>query len=350
MITRVVRVQVLLFTVIALVGITFVGARYARLDQLFGGSGYTVKVRLADSGGIFTNAEVTYRGVAIGRVGELHLVDDGIEVDLRIDSGAPPVPSDVDVAVANRSAVGEQYLDLRPRRDGEPYLTEGSVVRQDRTTLPLPVEQVVRNLDRLVASVPEEDLRTVVDELYDATQDTGPSLQVLLDSTASFTDLATEHLPQTLQLITDAGPVLTTQIEQSDAIKSFGVNAKLIAEQLRTSDADLRRLLSTGPAVARQVSELIRETGPTLGVLLGNLLTTSTVLLTQRDGVEQLLVVTPAAVSAASTALRPGNTEVGLTTTFFTPLPCTQGYEGTTYRNGRDTSPAPLNTAARCTR
>ncbi|HET9140003.1 MAG TPA: ABC transporter substrate-binding protein, partial [Actinophytocola sp.] len=39
-----------------------------------------------------------------------------------------------------------------------------------------------------------------------------------------------------------------------------------------------------------------------------------------------------------------------LTTTFFTPLPCTQGYEGTTYRNGRDTSPAPLNTAARCTR
>ncbi|HEU5470295.1 MAG TPA: MCE family protein [Actinophytocola sp.] len=350
MISRTVRLQVLVFTVIALVGVTFVGANYARLDELFGAGGYLVKVRMPDSGGIFTNAEVTYRGVAIGRVGELHLTADGIEVDLRIEDGSPPVPSDVDVAVANRSAVGEQYLDLRPRRDGGPFLVDGAVVQQSRTTLPLPVEQVVRNLDRLVASVPEEDLRTVVDELYDATQDTGPSLQVLLDSTASFTNLATEHLPQTLRLITDAGPVLTTQIEQSEAIKSFGANAKLIAEQLRTSDADLRRLFSTGPAVARQVTGLIRETGPMLGVLLGNLLTTSTVLLTHKDGVEQLLVVTPAAVSAASNAIGPGSTEVGLSTTFFTPLPCTAGYEGTRYRNGLDTSPAPFNSQARCTR
>ncbi len=35
--------------------------------------------------------------------------------------------------------------------------------------------------------------------------------------------------------------------------------------------------------------------------------------------------------------------------TFFSPLPCTRGYGGTTYRNGLDTSSGPpLNTAASC--
>jgi phospholipid/cholesterol/gamma-HCH transport system substrate-binding protein len=349
MLTRLVRVQVLVFTVIAVLGVSYVGARYARLDTLFGDPGYLVKVRLADSGGIFTNAEVTYRGVTIGRVGELHLTADGVEVDLRIESDAP-IPTDVDVVVADRSAVGEQYVDLRPRRDGGPFLSDGAVIEEPRTTLPLPVEQVVRDLDKLVASVPQQDLRTVVDELYDATQDTGPSLQVLLDSTAGVTRMATAHLPQTLSLITDAGPVLTTQIEESEAIKSFGVNAKLIADRLVASDGDLRTLISDAPGLARQVTGLVQETGPDLGVLLANLLTTSTVLLTRQRGVEELLVVTPAAVAAASTALRPGVTQIGLATTFFTPLPCTKGYEGTRYRNGLDTSPAPFNTEARCQR
>ena len=41
--------------------------------------------------------------------------------------------------------------------------------------------------------------------------------------------------------------------------------------------------------------------------------------------------------------------QFGVALTFFDPLPCTAGYGGTTYRNGLDTTPAPLNTAAQCT-
>ncbi|RZQ65818.1 MCE family protein [Amycolatopsis suaedae] len=349
MLTRFVRIQVIVFLVLALAGVAYVGARYARLDALFGGAGYQVRLQLPDSGGVFTNAEVTYRGVGIGRVGELRLVDGGVEVDLHIDDDAPAVPADLDVAVANRSAVGEQYLDLRPRRAGEPFLAGGAVIRPAAPVLPPPVDSVLLNLDRLVESVPKDELRTVVDELYDATEGAGPHLQTLLDTTASVTRAATEHLPQTLSLIADAGPVLRTQADMAGALSSFGTNAKLVAEQLTRSDGDIRALISSAPATARQVSALLAESGPGLGTVLANLLTTSNVLLTRQEGVERLLVVTPAAVDAAGRILRPEGTSAGLQTTFFTPPPCTRGYEGTPYRNGLDVSPAPLNTAARCT-
>ncbi|PRX43665.1 phospholipid/cholesterol/gamma-HCH transport system substrate-binding protein [Prauserella shujinwangii] len=350
MLTRKVRLQVIAFVLVALAGISYVSATYVGLDRLVGGSGYVVRARLAESGGIFGNAEVTYRGVAIGRVGQLRLAGEGVEADLRIDDDAPPVPADVLAVVAHRSAVGEQYVDLRPRSDGAPYLADGSVIEAEDTETPLRSEELVRNLDRLVASVPRDDLRTVVDELYLATRDTGPSLQALLDATAGFTGAAGEHLPQTVRLITDAGTVLETQVSAAEALRDFGRNARLVARRLRNSDGDLRGVLSAGPAAAVQVGELLRESGPGLTTLLGNLLTTAEVIRTRHDGLEQLLVLTPRAVAAGRTVLGGQSAGFGLASTFFDPLPCTTGYEGTRYRDGLDTAPAPLNTDAHCVR
>lgn len=350
MLTRLVRVQVIVFVVIALVGVGYTGARYAGLDDLFGSSGYVVKVRLADSGGVFTNAEVTYRGVAVGRVGDLRLTRDGIEVDLRIDGDAERVPADVEAVVANRSAAGEQFVDLHPRRSGGPYLADGSVIAQEDTRVPLPVETVLVNLDKLVASVPKDDLRAVVDELYDATEGTADDLQTVLDTAADFTKEAGKHLPQTTRLITDANTVLDTQIAMSDALKEFGSNAKLIARELKNADGDLRRLLTTAPKAARQVSGLLRETGPNLSALMTHLLTSSTVIGNEINGLEQLLAVSPKVVDAASKVITAKGANFGLLTTFFKPMPCTSGYEGTRYRSGLEASGLPLNTSAGCNR
>src|SRR5205807_9106455 len=111
-------------------------------------------------------------------------------------------------------------------------------------------------------SVPTDALRTVVDELYTATHDAGPSLQVLLDSSVSFTQTAAEHLPQTSTLLTDGVTVLRTQLDSSDALRSFGKNAKLFAGELARADGDLRQLIATAPQAATQLSALLRDNDP----------------------------------------------------------------------------------------
>ena len=68
MITSRTKKQLLVFVVITLVGVSFVGARYAKLDRLFYDTTYPVTAHFSQSGGIFTGAEVTYRGVGVGRV------------------------------------------------------------------------------------------------------------------------------------------------------------------------------------------------------------------------------------------------------------------------------------------
>jgi len=345
--TRRIRIQVVAFVVVALTAVAFVGANYAGLGRL-AGSGYVVRLHLAEGGGIFTNSEVTYRGVAVGQVGDLRLTDDGIEVDLLIDDAAPPIPVNLRAVVANRSAVGEQYVDLLPRTDGGPFLADGSVIPRESTTLPLPVATLLGNLSAFSSSVPGEELRTVVDELYDATRDTGPSLQVLLDSASSFTTTAAEHLPRTTLLIDDGATVLRTQLESSRSWRSFAENAKLFAAELADSDGDLRRLIATAPPAATELSSLLVDTNPELSILVANLLTTANLFEVRTAGLEQLFAVLPRTVAATSTAITPDGARLSQALTFFDPPPCTTGHEGTTYRPGTDLTPRPLNTTARC--
>ena len=49
-------------------------------DRLFYDSSYTVTAHFAQSGGIFTGAEVTYRGVGVGQVADMKLTDEGVDV------------------------------------------------------------------------------------------------------------------------------------------------------------------------------------------------------------------------------------------------------------------------------
>ena len=106
--SRLVRIQLVLFVVVAVLGSVYVGAKYVRLDNMLGFGQYQVDLNLADSGGIFSNAEVTYRGVPVGTVGDLELTEDGIRVALMLDDGGPDIPADTKAVVANRSAIGNR--------------------------------------------------------------------------------------------------------------------------------------------------------------------------------------------------------------------------------------------------
>jgi len=349
MLSRKVRAQIFAFVLIALVGVSYAGFRYAGLARLFIDTGYRVNVQLADAGGVFDNAEVTYRGVPVGRVGTVQLTGDGVSVPLQIQNDAPSIPRDVRAVVANRSAVGEQYVDLRPRSDRGPYLHDGSTISQQNTEIPPPVQDLTMNLDRFAKSVPENSLRTVTHELGTAFRDNGGNLQTIIDTSREFTNEAQQHVPQTKKLLDDGQTVLRTQNEQGPAIGSWSRDLNKLSAQLKSSDPDLRRLVQQAPPAAHQVDALLKENSPQLGQLIGNLTTTSQLLASKKNGIEQMMVTYPAAAGGGySVVPGDGKAHFGLVLNQFNPLPCTAGYEGTKPKAGDDTTPSPLNTNAHC--
>ncbi|MFG2626342.1 MCE family protein [Streptomyces sp. NPDC048473] len=351
MITLAIRLKNISFLIIAVLVLGYLGVRYADLGHYVGMRDYyTVKIQLARTGGLFTHSNVTYRGVSVGRVGPIDLTDDGVEAELRIDKSAPPIPDDLKAVVANLSAVGEQYVDLRPTRADGPYLENGSVIDQVDTTVPAPVTNVLTSVNDLAGSVDLDSLRTVVDEFGTALSGRGDDLQVLLDTGSDFVQAADDALPTNTKLMTDGETVLRTQAEQGEALKGFASGAEELAAQLKGSDTDLRKLIAAAPDATGQISGLLRDLDPSFGIVVANLLTTSEVAVTRQRGMEELLVKLPAVAAAGASAVDEDGARFGMSVTFFEPLPCTAGYGGTTYRNGLDTTTGPeVNTAARCT-
>jgi len=350
MLTRATRLKLIAFAVLGVLVIAYTGLHYANLGRYLGSRGYyVVRLDLASGGGIYPNADVTYRGVSVGRVGTMRLTSRGIEVDLDIRASAPPIPARLHAAVADLSAVGEEYVDLRPDGTGGPYLTGGSVIPERDTQLPLPVTSVLTSINALATSLPLRSLRALTDELAAGFAGQGGNLRAIVDGSGSLVRGAYATLPQTATLIRDGKTVLATQIAEAGALDSFGANALLLARQLASSDASIRSLIVDGSQAAGQVADLLAGTNPSLGILIANLLTTSDVALTRGKALDELLSALPAAIAIGSTVINGNGASFGVALTFFDPLPCTAGYGGTRYRNGLDTSPGTLNAAARCT-
>lgn len=348
MLTASIKVKLVLFAIVGLVATSFLGARYVGIDPL--SSSYRVTVAMPDAGGIFTNGEVTYRGVPVGRIGDLRVTTEGMEAELKIEGDAPDIPADATITVANRSAIGEQYIDLRSESTDGPMLADGDRITGTDASAPPAIDEVLRTARDFTRSVPSDSLNTVIDETYLATRGAGENLGRLLDTSADFIRIADKNFLVTSGLIENSATVLQTQEESGASIRGFSTDLDTIAKTLQTSDGDLRQLLDVAPAAAREIDALFRQVGTPLGTLMGNLVTPAEIFGTNSAGVEDALIRVPEALSVGFSINTSKGLNLGQTQRYFDPTPCTSGYGGTTVRPGTDTSDGrPFNLNAGCT-
>jgi phospholipid/cholesterol/gamma-HCH transport system substrate-binding protein len=351
MITRRTKIQLMFFVLITLIGVSYVGARYARLDRLIVDDAYTVVAHFEDSGGIFAGGEVTYRGVRVGQVEKLTLTDSGVDVYLDIDNGYDDIPADTLAVVGNRSAVGEQYVELQPQSDGKPYLKDEGQIPVENTELPIATETLLTDVSNTVESVDKEALRTTVEELGLAFAGTGEDLQQIIDTGNSFIQTANENFDVTTALIRDSNTVLRGQIASESAIRTFASQLSLFSGTMADADPDLRKVIDSGSFAANQLRTFLEANDVELSELIRNLTTTGEVIVKHLDGIEQILVLYPYVVEGGFTVV--SKSANGLYDAHFGMImsdshPCLKGYEGTNWRPPRDGSRSPMNEDARC--
>jgi phospholipid/cholesterol/gamma-HCH transport system substrate-binding protein len=353
MITKRTKVQLVIFALITMIGVSFVGARYARLDRVFFDESYSVVAHFAESGGIFTGAEVSYRGVTVGQVSDMKLTAKGVDVVLNIDKDHKNIPKDTEAVVANRSAVGEQFVDLQPETKQGPYLRNGSDIPTAMTQTPIETTKLLTDVSTTVDSVNKQSLTTVVDELGKAFNGTGQDLGQIADTSNSFINAANDNFDVTTALLKDSNTVLSTQVDKTSAIKSFSRDLSLFSTTLAHSDGDLRTVIENGSGTANQLRTFLEQNKVDLGQLINNLVTTGEVTQKHLAGTEMILVVYPYVVAGGYTVVDKDSNS-GLYDAHFglilqqDPGVCHAGYN-TQRRSPEDRKDLPMNTGARCT-
>jgi phospholipid/cholesterol/gamma-HCH transport system substrate-binding protein len=246
---------------------------------------------------------------------------------------ADKIPASAKAIVATRSAVGEQYILLQPDSNSGPYLKDGSVIPENRTSIPVPVQELLLNMDKLVGSLDQENLRTVVTELGKAFAGSGDDLGRLIDNGNLLLARAQQSLPQTLKLITDGQTVLATQNANRSAIQQWASDLHKVTDTLVQMDPDLRQLVVNAPNAADAIQQLVDNAGPGLGSLVRNLDILNKVTIPRLNGVEQLLITYPDVVSGGFSVVRNDSgvmrAHFGFVLNSDDPHACISGYRST---------------------
>jgi phospholipid/cholesterol/gamma-HCH transport system substrate-binding protein len=293
MLSRFVRIQLVLFTIASVIGIAAMVIGYVQAPTLLGIGRITVTAELPAAGGLYQYSNVTYRGVEVGKVTEVRVLDGRrVEATLSLKT-SPRIPANLVAKVRSVSAVGEQYVDLQPPNDGPPYLRDGSVIALDQTAIPEPVGPMLDRLNTLVSTIPKDKLGPLLDESFQAFNGSGYDIGSLLDSSSEVIGSLNGVADQSRALVDDSVPLLDSQAETADSLRVWARSLAGITNQFAQQDPQVRTLLDTGPDFAQEVTRLLDQVKPTLPVLLANLTSIGQVLVTYNKSIEQLLVLFP---------------------------------------------------------
>lgn len=302
MIDRLAKIQLSIFAVITVITLSVMAIFYLRLPATFGIGTYGVSADFVAGGGLYKNANVTYRGVAVGRVESVGLNPNGVTAHMRLNSGTA-IPSNVTATVRSVSAIGEQYIDLvPPENPSSTKLRNGFRIQRQNTRIGQDVADLLRQAETLLGRLGDTRLRELLHEAFIATNGAGPELARLIESARLLVDEANANYPQVSQLIDQAGPFLQAQIRAGGDIKSLADGLARFTWQLRAADPRLRDTLAGAPDAIDEANTAFSGIRPSFPALAASLANLGRVGVIYHKSIEQLLVVFPALFAAIITS------------------------------------------------
>ncbi|CAA0137640.1 Uncharacterised protein [Mycolicibacterium vanbaalenii] len=330
---RRIKIQLVIFAVVSLVAGSVMVFGYMKLPRLIGVDTYPVTLELRSAGGLYERALVTYRGTEVGQVKSVNLDDNGVRAVLALKSGVD-IPSNLTAEVHSQSAIGEQYVALLPRDSDSPPLRKGDIIDSARASVPPDINDLLSATNQGLTAIPGDNLKTVIDESYQAVGGLGPELSRIVDGSTALATDAKRNLAELTNVIDNGGALADTQTDTADSIQSWAGHLAEVTRQVEGNDNNLRGVLNAAPSAAREVAALFDRLTPTLPVVAANFASVNQVAVAYNPSIEQMLVLLPQGLAVAGATYVPGQSTnqryKGSYQSFNLnqnlPPPCTTGY------------------------
>jgi len=293
--SRTIWIQLAILGAVTVIACSVMAFGFVHVPTLLGYGRYTVTVELPESGGLYPTSVVTYRGTEIGRVSAVDVTAGGVRAELNLDS-AIKVPADVAAAVHSRSAVGEQFVELIPaaaQSDAGPALRGGATIPVAKVRIPPDIGNLLDATNRALVAIPQDNLRTVVDEADKAVSGLGPELSRIVNGSTSLAIEAGKTVDPITQLIDQSPAVLNSQVQTADSIATWAQRLASITGQFKAQNAAFAELLKLGQPTLDEGRALFDRFAPALPVLLANMVSLGEIAVVYRHDIEQLLVLFP---------------------------------------------------------
>lgn len=217
---------------------------------------YRLTAYFAKAPSLYEKSRVQVMGSDVGSITDISVDGDGtrVRVQMTVDANVP-LPADVHAAVVSANTLGERNIVLWPPwKPGLAKAAPGAVIPQQRTELPVEVDEALAAFDKLNEAIDPDQLGRLAKSGADGLEGHGGDINSGLRATAN---LADGLAGQDEKLVRLAGGLrtLAADLNRKDrqltgTIKSFSEASRMLAAER----ADVQRFLAG-------LAEAMRESG-----------------------------------------------------------------------------------------
>jgi phospholipid/cholesterol/gamma-HCH transport system substrate-binding protein len=259
------------------------------------GDTVTYSARFTDVTSLNPGDDVRIRGVRVGQVDALSVVDQNLALVTFSVDRSKLLPADVTATIKYRNMVGQRYIALdRGKKLSADLLPANGEIPLDRTHPALDLTDLFNGFKPLFQALSPEDVNDLSGEIVQVLQGEGGTVDSLLSHTGSLTSTLAQRDKVIGQVIDNLNSVLTNINDQGDALSTLvGTLQQLVSglagDRAAIGDAiqGMADLTGATAGLLDQARQPLKDSISGLGMLASNLVTGSAEL-------EQFLVSTPA--------------------------------------------------------
>jgi phospholipid/cholesterol/gamma-HCH transport system substrate-binding protein len=259
---------------------------------------------------LYEGSDVRVLGVPVGKVDSVTPSGTHVVVTMHYDADVR-VPANAKAVIVSPSIVGDRFVQLTPVYTGGPTLADGATLGEDRTAVPLELDDIYSNLDDLTVALGPNGANRhgALSDLLDTTARNfggqGPRFHRTIVDLGRLSGTLDDNKDQLFGSMRELEGFVRTLAHNDRTVRTFNQSLAQVSHMLRGERGDLAASLHNLGIAMRQVSGFVRDNREVLGRNIAGLDRVSQVLVKQRAALAETLRDAPLALNNLALTYNP---------------------------------------------
>lgn len=278
---------------------------------MFGGDGTkTLTAHFPRTVSIYEGSDVRVLGVPIGHVDDVTPSGTSVIVTMSYDADVK-VPADAKAAIVAPSIVGDRFVQLTPVYTKGAVLADGAVLDEDRTAVPLELDQIYSSIDDLTVALGPTGANKdgALTDLLESTAANfggqGAKFHQTIEDFAKFSATLDDNKDELFGSARELEGFVSTLASNDKTVRRFNQSLSKVSTMLAGERKELSASLRNLARALGHVSTFVKENRAALGRNISGLDRVSKVLVKRRDELDQILDSAPLALNNLALTYNP---------------------------------------------
>ena len=250
------------------------------------GGGDSYKASFSEAGGLKANDEVRIAGVRVGKVTDIQLAGNKVNVSFKVDTPSK-FGSETGAEIKVKTLLGDMFLALVPEGPGQ--LDEDATIPVSRTKSPYDVVDAFEGLADRATRIDTDQLADSLDTLADLTKDTPAAFQGTLRGLSRLSETVASRNDQINDLLKNLDSVSGVLAERDQDIVALMRDSDTLMRALVARRQAVHELLVSTSRLSSELTLLVKQSRADLKPALQNLQGVVNLLLKNQANLDESL-------------------------------------------------------------